>query len=188
MCSHENVVTPRCVHGTPDQYRSTSARSSLKKFRGVQYPRLFAAWFCSSKRADDPSSKLFARRASNSNGRRYRRVGGSAHRLGQTPRVAFAEGQLFGSSRARSKSAAVVVHDAALEGNDLVGSVSAVMFDRLLGQPAVWQFFGSEIVGPELSKLQTGSMKVIIALEVLPVVATISVGVIGCCSVVSLCL
>jgi hypothetical protein len=63
--------------------------------------------------------------------------------------------------------------DAALEGNDLVGSVSAVMFDRVLGQPAVWQFFGSEIVGPELSKLQTGSMKVITVLEVLPVVAAI---------------
>ena len=30
------------------------------------------------------------------------------------------------------------------------------MIDRVLGQPAVWQFFGSEISGPELKKTSDG--------------------------------
>ena len=60
-----------------------------------------------------------------------------------------------------------------LEGNDLIGSVGAVMINRVLGQPAVWQFFGSEISGPDLNKFQTASMKVITVLEVLPAVAAI---------------
>ena len=62
------------------------------------------------------------------------------------------------------------------------------MIDRVLGQPAVWQFFGSEISGPDLKKASDG----------LDVVSTVwrlcrrslqsSVGVLGCCAVVSLCL
>ena len=60
-----------------------------------------------------------------------------------------------------------------LEGNDLIGSVGAVMINRVLGQPAGWQFFGSEISGPDLNKFQTASMKVITVLEVLPAVAAI---------------
>ena len=67
----------------------------------------------------------------------------------------------------------LIFTDAALEGNDLIGSVGAVMIDRVLGQPAVRQFFGSEVVGPALSRLQTDSTKIITVLEVLPAVAAI---------------
>ena len=59
-----------------------------------------------------------------------------------------------------SQAAIVVLMDAALEGNDLIGKVGAVMIDRVLGQPAVRQFFGSEIVGAALGKLQTASTKI----------------------------
>ena len=181
MCSHENVVTPRCVHGTPDQYRSTSARC-------VQYPRL-------SQRGSVQVNVPLTLQASCS---RVERATRTADDIVAWGGLLTGSGKLLAWRLRKVSCLEVVAHvvrqplllvtDTALEGNDLVGSVSAVRFDRVLGQPAVWQFFGSEIVGPELGKLQTGSMKVITALEVLPVVAALSVGVLGCCSVVSLCL